>query len=89
MWKCHREEPNNPGTVNYNANPVTNSESFKFKSNTGKKSNANQENGENSEHEIEKSKTNLKIIVPLKHLNNFWRTLGMSLINCEVSLTFT
>ena len=25
-----------------------------------------------------------KIIVPLKHLGNFWRELGMPLINCEV-----
>ena len=27
--------------------------------------------------------------VPLKHLSNFWRTLDMPLINCEVSLTLT
>ena len=25
-------------------------------------------------------------MVPLKYLSNFWRTLGMSLINCEVEL---
>ena len=25
-------------------------------------------------------------MVPLKHLSNFWRTLEMSLINCEISL---
>ena len=28
----------------------------------------------------------VKIIVPLKYLRNFWRTLEMRLINCEVSL---
>ena len=28
-------------------------------------------------------------MVPLKYLNNFWRTLGMSLINCEVNLILT
>ena len=28
----------------------------------------------------------VKIIVPLKYLSNFWRTLEMPLINCEVSL---
>ena len=27
--------------------------------------------------------------MPLKHVSNFWRTLDMSLINCEVSLTLT
>ena len=28
----------------------------------------------------------VKIIVPLKYLSNFWRNLEMPLINCEVSL---
>ena len=31
----------------------------------------------------------VEIIVPLKHLNNFWRTLQMPLINCEVNLILT
>ena len=30
-----------------------------------------------------------EIIVPLKYLSNFWRTLEMSLINCETELIFT
>ena len=30
---------------------------------------------------------NVKIMTPLKYLSNFWRTLEMSLINCEVNLT--
>ena len=29
------------------------------------------------------------IIVPLKYLRNFWRTLEMVLINCEISLMLT
>ena len=29
---------------------------------------------------------NVKVIVPLKYLSNFWRTLEMPLINCEVNL---
>ena len=93
----YRDEPNNPSpnvddppTVNCNADPITNSESFKYKSNiTGKTSNANQENSENTEQENTKTKTNLKIVVPLKHLSSFWRYLEMSLINCEVSMTLT
>ena len=28
----------------------------------------------------------VKIMVPLKYLSNFWRTLEMSLINCEINL---
>ena len=31
----------------------------------------------------------VEIIVPLKHLSNFWRTLEMPLINCEVNLELT
>ena len=97
MWNYYRDEPNNPPlngddppAVNYNADPITNSESFKYKSSiTGKTSNANQENGENTEQGNTKTKKNLKIVVPLKHLSNFWRTLDMPLINCEVSLTLT
>ena len=32
---------------------------------------------------------NVKIRVPLKYLSNFWRTLEMPLINCEISLILT
>ena len=31
----------------------------------------------------------VEIIVPLKHLSNFWRTLEMPLINCESELLLT
>ena len=27
-----------------------------------------------------------KIVVPLKHLSNFWRTLNIPLLNCEIEL---
>ena len=29
---------------------------------------------------------NVDIMIPLKHLSNFWRTLEMPLINCEINL---
>ena len=29
---------------------------------------------------------NLKIVVPLKYLSNFWRSLEMLLINCKIQL---
>ena len=32
---------------------------------------------------------NVEIMVPLKYLSNFWRTLEMPLINCEISLLLT
>ena len=31
----------------------------------------------------------VQIMVPLKYLSNFWRTLERPLINCEVNLTLT
>ena len=30
-----------------------------------------------------------EIVVPLKHLSNFWRTLNIPLINCEIELILT
>ena len=32
---------------------------------------------------------NVEITVPLKYLSNFWRTLEMPLINCEISFILT
>ena len=32
---------------------------------------------------------NVEIIVPLKYLSNYWRTLEMPLINCEVNPILT
>ena len=31
-------------------------------------------------------KNEIEIVVPLKHLSNFWRTLDVTLINCEIDL---
>ena len=56
---------------------LTDSESFKSKVKiTGKTPN----NGNTK---------NVKLIVPLKYLGNFWRTLEMPLNNCEVNLILT
>ena len=33
--------------------------------------------------------TNAKLVIPLKHLRNFWRSLNIPLINCEVELILT
>ena len=40
--------------------------------------------GENNNTEI-----GVEIVVPLKHLSNFWRTLNILLINCEINLILT
>ena len=58
-------------------NNLTEPESFKSKIKiTGKTSAAANEK-------------DVEIIVPLKHLSNFWRTIEMPLINCEVNLILT
>ena len=35
------------------------------------------------------TKNDVKVVVPLKHLINFWRSLNIPLINCEVELILT
>ena len=56
---------------------LTDSQSFKYKV----KITGNTTAGRNTK--------DVKAIVPLKYLSNFWRTLEMPLINCEVSLFLT
>ena len=34
-------------------------------------------------------KYNVKVVVPLKYLRNFWTNLKISLINCKVELILT
>ena len=72
LWNYCRDERNNlplaryPPAVNYNAEPKTNSESFKYKSSIARKtSNANQEDGENTEQGKTKIKKNREIVVPI------------------------
>ena len=58
-------------------NNIPNSKSFKSKIKiTGKTPNNDNEK-------------DVEIMVPLKYLSNFWRTLEMPLINCEVNLILT
>ena len=35
------------------------------------------------------NRKDVEIIIPLKYLSNFWRTLQMPLINCEVNFILT
>ena len=80
------DDDDEPPSINYNADPITNSESFKYKSCIrGKTSNGN--NG--TEQGNTKTRKNLETVLPLKYLSYFWRSLVISLINCAVSLTLT
>ena len=76
-----KDEPNNLPADNYNADPITNSASSKYKSSIiGKIPNNN--NDDNNTKDVE-------IVVPLKYLSNFLRILDMPLINCEIYLILT
>ena len=64
-------------TRDISVDPLKNSKSFKYKASiTGKTAN------DGNTKEVEFS-------VSLKHLSNFWKTLDIPLINCEVSLSLT
>ena len=77
LWNYYRDEPNNSSFVldnnnrptnvlNYNADPITNSVSFKYKNSfIGKTLNNDNDNNNVIE--------GAKIVVPLKHLSNFGR----------------
>ena len=78
LWHYYRDEPYldvNGAIADFPANNNS-STSFKFKTKTTGR--------------IENDGTkNVKIMVPLKYLSNFWRTLETPLINCEINLILT
>ena len=82
LWNYYRDESNNPPVINYNAAHTTNSASFKYKISLVEKIPNNDNDNSNVMQDV-------KVAEPLKHLSNFWRTLDMALINCEVSLNLT
>ena len=75
LWQYCKDRPavnNNGDIVDFNGANATDSFNFKAKI-TGQ----TDDDGEIN---------NVEIMVPLKYLSNFWRTLEMPLINCEVEL---
>ena len=76
LWQYCKDIPTrkNNQIVHFTANNLT--DSFNFKVNfTGQ----TEDDGTKD----------VEIMVPLKYLSNFWRTLEMPLINCEVNLILT
>ena len=77
LWQYCKDIPavdNNNAIVNFAENNLTDSFNFKVKM-TG-------QTGDDGT-------KNVEIMVPLKYLSNFWRTLEMPLINCEINLILT
>ena len=78
LWQYCKEIPaidDNGAIVNFNGANATDSFNFKTKI-TGQTNDDGEING-------------VEIMVPLKYLSNFWRTLKMPVINCEIELILT
>ena len=77
LWQYCKDIPavdNHNAIVNFAENNLTDSFNFKVRM-TG-------QTGDNGT-------KNVEIMVPLKSLSNFWRTLEMPLIKCEIKLILT
>ena len=80
LWQYYRDKPSSDNTdndVDFAVDVATqNSKSFKYKQKIIGKTDADGEK-------------NVKIMVPLKYLSNFWRFYEMSLVNYEINLILT
>ena len=77
LWHFNRDEQPKENNGRLSDLSADNSSSFKYKSNLiDTLPNGGIKNG-------------VKIAVPLKYLNNFWRSLELSLINCKIELSLT
>ena len=78
LWNFYRDESNSSTDNNNITHSILNSKSFDYKANfIGSVTNNNL------------TKNNVKIVIPLKHLSNFWRSLDILLINCKVESILT
>ena len=78
LWSYCRDEPNS-GINNGIAYSIMGSKSFDYKANFI----------EDGVTHNNLTKNHFKIVVPLKHLSKFWRSLNIPLINCKVELILT
>ena len=75
LWNYYRDEPSNPLS--------SNCESFKHKTSITVNT-YNVGDGEGDAEKVGKSET--EIVIPPKHLSNFWRPLNILLTNYEIEL---
>ena len=78
LWNYYRDEPNSSTDDDKITHSILNSESFDYKANLISSVTNNN-----------LTKNDVKIVIPLKHLSNFWKNLNIPLINCEVELILT
>ena len=78
MWNYYRDEPNS-GINNVINCSIMGSYSFDYKVNF-------MEDGVTHKN---LTKNDVKVVVPLKYLSNFWESLSIPLINFEIELILT
>ena len=83
LWQYCKDIPavNNAGDI-VDFNGANAADSFNFKPKITDETAADNNNGNIA------GRADVEIMVPLKHLSNFWRSLEIPLINCEVELIF-
>ena len=80
MWNYYRDEPINPLS--------SNSESFKYKTSiTGNTYNLDVGDAGYDATKVGKNET--EVVIPIKHLSNFWSSLNIPLTNFEIELILT
>ena len=80
LWNYYRDESSDSLS--------SNSESLRYKTSiTGNKYNAGAGEAGYDANKVVKNET--EVVIPLKHLNNFWKSLNIPLINCQVELVLT
>ena len=79
LWNYYRDEPNGSVSANNINHSILNSEFFYYNANFMEKG-VTQNN---------LTKNDVKVVVPLKHLSNFSKSLNIPLINYEVELILT
>ena len=82
LWNYYRDEPSNLLS--------TNSESFKYKTSITRNTYNVDDDDDDDNYDANKvGKNEAEVVIPLKHLSNFWRSLNIPLTNCEVELILT
>ena len=80
LWMYYRDKPSNPLS--------SNSKSFKCKTSvTGNTYNVGDGEARYDANKVSKNET--EVVIPLKHLSIFWRTLNIPLINCKTEVILT
>ena len=90
LWNFYRDEPSNPLS--------SNSDSFKYKTSiTGNTYNIDEKITGDDDNEVNNpkydankaGKNDTEVFIPPRYLRNFWRSLNIPLINCEMELILT